>query len=431
MASSTTNLGSSLSIEQRRTQASLEQERVRRSMEATKKRWMAGSETRGIGSSAPPMPQQSSVARAANALLDLQPSRRLPPPINIASDSSTSSTSQNQQQQQQKAAAVRSAVPRRIYRAQDYPVETHSMWNRASVMLDTFVFLYNTLDSLHVQMEPGLWSKVYALPPMRDRRLNWSRLDEARHMQFLPRHQDPTTNGGDSHVFPVAELDESEFDEGRATVTRVGVKRRHERGSAALCNLPVYARKNGLFDPPSTVYDEALRRSFVQQNDGFLCGTHGLNNLMNRIAFAPADMLGIIDEFRPLGTMYAQLEEVTLAALREGVFMLQVSLTSLSELTPLHDTEKYPERKTFLRLLKRAGGMLVYRPTANGHFVTLTYRNDEGDDELKPLPAGGAGSTQRWAIWTASVWWCAARRRRRCSRGTSLRRASSASPIRA
>lgn len=268
-----------------------------------------------------------------------------------------------------------------------YPPVQRSLWNRPEVMVQTFAFLYNTIETLGVQMDESLWRKVYALPPMRNRRLNWSQLGDARQIQFIPRYQPPLEHD-DVFVFPVAEFRDDQFDEGRATVSHIGVKRRHERGKTQN-EVPYYARANGLFDPPVTLHDRTLRRNYVQQNDGFLCATHALNNVMNRIAFAPADTLGVIDVLRPLGNMFAQLEEVMLVALREGVLLLRVSLTMLSELVPLHDTERFPERKVFLRFVKQAGGMLVYRPSADGHFVSLIYSGD------RTLPL----DTPRWAIW--------------------------------
>lgn len=274
----------------------------------------------------------------------------------------------------------------------DFPIVAHSAWNDARTMLHGFSYLYNTIDSLGVQMDRGLWLKIYAETPFRDRHLNWASLDDARRMQFIARNQgvqheqsDEDEDVDDKRKFQSDDF----FEDTTILISKAsGVKRRYRQSS-----LPCYARNNGFFDPPATTYDSTLRRSFVVQNDGFLCSLHSFNNVMNRIAFAPPDTLGVIDMLRPLGNCYAQLEEVILAALREGIFLLQVRLTEASDLIPLHDTSEFPRMKMCLTLLKRAGGMLVYRPSAAGHFVSLVYSDDS---RLVP-------GTPRWAIFDSRI----------------------------
>ncbi len=394
-----------IDLTKRKSIVELEQMRVREANATNRDRWLSNLEARArlATQQQQQQPQSRNTIRATNALLDLQPSRRIVANSTIhildsASSSSTTSTSATTTIppaaiMRPLVIAARNSNTNKRRREQRVPAVPRSSWNRPDVMLETYAFLYNTIDTLAIEMDETLWRKVYALPPMRNRRLNWSRLEEARSIQFLPQYQTPIAGlsggGGDEYVFPVSDLDPRQFDEGRATVARVGAKRRQIEGAASRVELPFYARSNGLFDPPVTIRDRMLRRSYVQQNDGFLCATHALNNVANRIMFAPADMLGVIDVFRPLGNMFAQLEEVILTALREGIFMLQVSLTSLTEFNPLHEAERHPARKTFLRFLKQAGGMLVYRPSAAGHFVSLVYSDDPS------LPP----ATPRWAIW--------------------------------
>lgn len=272
--------------------------------------------------------------------------------------------------------ATTTTPPRAIEKV--YAPVGHSSWNNPAVMIRVYSYLYNTIDSLGVQMDAGLWLKVYGEPPYRNRQLNWSSIADARQMQFVPRYQvapasaSSSTRRTDAYDF---------YDNSALVVASVGMKRPFDFASSTAAfvappRVACFEQNNGFFDPPQTMYDHALRRSFAMQHDGFLCAIHSLNNVSNRMAFAPPDTLGVIDMLRPLGNCYAQLEEVIVAALREGIFLVQIRLTSASDLIPLHDDSEFPANKTCLRLLKRAGGMLVFQPP--GHFVSLVYSEEPG-----------------------------------------------------
>ena len=267
----------------------------------------------------------------------------------------------------------------------EYAVVARSGWSEPSEMAQTYSYLYNTINSLVAQMEPGLWAKVYGEPPHRDRRLNWTRLADARRIVFISR-EDPDA---DERRRELAALpyDEYNFIPGRVTMYGGGGMKR-KLSSVNNGNVPER------FEQPPPTYDRRLRRWFATQyNDGYLCALHSLNNVSNAMTFAPPDILGTIESLRSLGTRFAQLEEVVLAALREGIFLVQIKLTSVNDLVPLHDAEAHPQAKYCLEALKRAGGMLVLRPSGDaGHFVSLVYSSSPD------IPAGG----ERWGVFSTN-----------------------------
>jgi hypothetical protein len=189
----------------------------------------------------------------------------------------------------------------------------------------TYALLYDTIDLLDTQMDATLWSLVYNERDARDRRQPWTRLLSYRHM------------------------------------------RRNERGAYAVDR----------FERPERLDVPETGRSFeTQTRDTFLCGLHAYNNVANSVLMTPPDILRTIELSGPLGSAYASLEDMQLAALRLGTFLMPVRVAERTDLVPLDRRQAFPEQKCALGLLMAAGGMMLYLPNPGGqlgHFVSLTY----------------------------------------------------------
>lgn len=162
----------------------------------------------------------------------------------------------------------------------------------------------------------------------------------------------------------------------------VGFRFAPERGGGQL-NWP----------PPTRARERG--RDFETQDDGYLCGMHALNNVAGGVLLDPPALLSAIgtlrkdDDFEASRsiTLYAQRDELFLAALREGVVLAPLSLTAIEDISSLRgDRSKFPRDKCFERLLRDTGGLLVLAPGdrgAGGHWVPLV-----------PAPDG------RWLIYS-------------------------------
>lgn len=140
--------------------------------------------------------------------------------------------------------------------------------------------------------------------------------------------------------------------------------------------------------PPRT--ERTRGRLFEVQDDGYLCGLHALNNVARALVLDPPGLLSAIGTLRPAGdfdrtrdiTLYAQRDELFLAALRRGIVLAPLALSALEDLDSLRgDASKYPLRKCVERLLRDAGGLLVLAPGdggRGGHWVPLVPSPQDG-----------------------------------------------------
>lgn len=223
-------------------------------------------------------------------------------------------------------------------------------WADENLMNATYALLYNTLEIegrpfLRTQMAEDVWRAVYAPDFTRDRSLCWND-DNHRRLAYQP--------------------------------------------SRRLANRVVMP------GPPRRRADALTGRSYEEQySDGYLCGLHSLNNLANAVLLTPPDVLSAIEVRRNLDNPLAGLEDLILAALREGVFLLAVNMTSASDLTPLDSTETFPKNKCFLNMVERAGGLVIYQQYAQvsgeGHFVSLV-------DTGQGTP--GVAPDNRWTVYS-------------------------------
>jgi len=119
-------------------------------------------------------------------------------------------------------------------------------------------------------------------------------------------------------------------------------------------------------------------RVFPVQRDGFLCGTHSINALASAVVLTPASTLDTIALVRPNvdpsvpRELYAQREEIVLAALREGVVLGSVLLNNYAYFAALDEPSATP--KCLEMCARSAGGIaLLFSSGAGfgGHFVTL------------------------------------------------------------
>ena len=254
-------------------------------------------------------------------------------------------------------------------------------WADPSAMNLTYALLYNTIDAtdafyLPNQLDERMWQSVYA-PSVRNRRLCWAD-GSPRAFDYRPQQAAPE----------IASATSNEKNDGSRKRAIVDRPRRSIRPTTAPIN----------FTPPVRNRDSGTGRSFeVQHNEGFLCPLHTLNNIANSVLLSPPDMLQAIELVRTLEPNIASLEELSLAALREGVFLLPIALTDASALNPLDAEQTYPELKFFLTLLEEARGMIIYTPAHGfgyvGHFVSLVYA-EPGE--------GGLDPSRRWLVYSTS-----------------------------
>ena len=123
-------------------------------------------------------------------------------------------------------------------------------------------------------------------------------------------------------------------------------------------------------------------RLFPVQRDGFLCGTHSLNALARGALLNPASvfetmllMRDSVDPAVPFG-LYAQRDELIVAALREGVVLGCVLLSDLTQLAMLKCGAQLPvpPHRAFEHAVGAAGGLILHFASADGeggHYVTV------------------------------------------------------------
>ena len=265
-------------------------------------------------------------------------------------------------------------------------------------MNSTYALLYSTLvvcnaPYLPSQMEPELWRLVYGTAAARDRSMSWAYASgdnaEARAFCYTPQNKT-------REILQQEKTAKARIALLRASTDICGDDRKREVERERYMLDALRRQPNERFQrPPRVTLPEYRGRSFeVQEHDAYLCGMHALNNVANSVLLTPPDLLQAIELCRPLDSRYASWEEMCLAGLREGVFLLPLRLSDVSDLNPLDETEALPARKFCLELIKRAGGLVVFEPSesvATGHYVSLIYtrgaeyeagtEQDEEDDQ--------------------------------------------------
>lgn len=240
--------------------------------------------------------------------------------------------------------------------------DTQPEWADPAEMNATYALLYNTLEFnarpfLPIQMDESIWRLVYA-PPARDRRRCWRELGS---LSYKPQRRVEGTRS--------------------------------------------QPRTDALAVPRRNVHRPTGRSFEMQQDDGYLCGMHSMNNVANAVLLTPPDHQSAIEAVRPLVSRLASIEELTLAALREGVFFVPLKLVAASDLNPLDPAERFPADKMCLRMVERARGMVVYQPSpqpgGDGHFVSLVY--------TEPPPSSSSSSASsdnddyRWLVYSTGA----------------------------
>jgi len=261
-------------------------------------------------------------------------------------------------------------------------------WARPQSMARAYALLYNTLmvrnaPYLMSQMDESVWRLVFGSAACRPRHLSWARARndnrESRAFVYAERRTTAQQLARQRELRGrIATLRDS------ADLTGALQERMVERARAELRRVEQPTAER-FPRPPRDTHADLVHRSFqVQYHDAYLCGMHSLNNVANSVLLTPPDILQAIELMRSLEPRFAAYEELALAALREGVFLLPVKLTDPSDLNPLDYSELAPRNKYFLDLLEEAGGMVVYEPGAPpelGHYVSLVYVPEADDPD--------------------------------------------------
>lgn len=254
---------------------------------------------------------------------------------------------------------------------------------RPGNMAHTYALLYKTCgaDLLSVQMEENLWRVVYGRPPARDRTHSWA-------------EQPCSYERGARERFARWEKEVRALERARELHGDGSTLARARQLGIDMANEGKNSTQT--FDPPPLAFVSRLQRAFeVQEYDGFLCSLHATHSLANAVIFTPNDILDTIEMMRPLESSFAQVEELILCALREGIFLMPLRLSRHCDLTPLDSGERWPRDKPTLKLIERAGGLVLYCSDAisggdSGHYVTLVHT---------PL---AADSKWRWVIYSTN-----------------------------
>jgi len=268
----------------------------------------------------------------------------------------------------------------------DNDVDAAPDWAEPYSMAKAYTLLYNTLavrnsPYLPAQMDEAVWRLVYGVAAARPRHLCWAAARannrESRAFAYAERRTTARRRAHEAELRTrIATLRDS-ADLGSAVRSRMVERARDE---LRRLEQPVGER---FPRPPRTEHRELGGRSFeVQHHDAYLCGMHSLNNVANRVLLSPPDLLHAVELLRPLEPRFASYEELALAALREGIFLVPVKLTEPADLNPLDCAEPAPRTKFFLELLEEAGGMIVFQPSAPpalGHFVSLVHAPHAAD----------------------------------------------------
>lgn len=242
----------------------------------------------------------------------------------------------------------------------DVGIRIPHRWSFPIDMQRAYAFLFQTIDTLRVQMSADLWRLVYDSVAGRDRAATWTReLTYTRQHLFAAEQQDR-----DNYAQRLEELRAN--DDGLDAVHVDEAVRLQEKHVRAL-HVKIARDRVMAFEPPTRIEDAATGSSFEVQTDSDYCSVHALNNIARSVLFTPPDVLSAIECTRNLVVRCAAPEDVQLMALREGVVLLQLKLSDID------DTDQLTDGACFSSMLERAGGMLVYQPSGYGigHYVSL------------------------------------------------------------
>ncbi len=261
------------------------------------------------------------------------------------------------------------------------------LWADPEMMTATYALLYNVhvccgapyLPSL---MEERVWRLVYGDAAVRPRNLCWayasgdadSEMETAAFVYKKQRSTPDERSRMRSLRTLIGELRSNGADlEARALQHQI------TRAQRELAQLEKGGDTEFFLRPARTIERKFAggQRAFeAQVHDGYLCALHAFNNVANSVVLSPPDLLQSIELLRSLTTRFASTEELMLAALREGVFLLPLKVSTAAELGALDRDQPFPRRKYALELIERAGGMIILqkRPEPNpGHFVALVH----------------------------------------------------------
>jgi len=261
-------------------------------------------------------------------------------------------------------------------------------WAEPKAMARTYALLYNTLlvcnaPYMMSQMSEDVWRLVYGSASCRPRHMSWAKARddnrESRAFVYAERRTTAQQLARQRELrVRIATLRDS-VDLTGAVQERMVERAREELRRVERPTAERFPR------PPRDTHAALANRSFqIQHHDAYLCGMHSLNNVANCVLLSPPDILQTVELMRSLEPRFAAYEELALAALREGIFLMPVKLTDPSDLNPLDYSESAPRSKYFLDLLEEAGGMVVYQPSAPpalGHYVSLVYVPEAEDPD--------------------------------------------------
>jgi hypothetical protein len=263
--------------------------------------------------------------------------------------------------------------------------DTAPAWCSVYNMNATYALLYNTLSVrgapyLPAQMSESAWRLVYGEPSVRNRSLCWADANK-RPFSYAARRLTESARAAAEQVRQrISALRSSVDIEG-------GARERMLAKETLVLNRITAPSPERYVRPPRDTHAQLDNTSFeMQVNDMHLCGLHALHNVAGRVLLSPPDLMSAIELLRPLDTRFASLEELSLAALREGIFLLPVKLTSASDLNSLDFAEREPRNKFFAELLEEARGMILFQRSALGgadHYVSLVHvpESEDPDDE--------------------------------------------------
>lgn len=259
-------------------------------------------------------------------------------------------------------------------------------WSFPEDMHCTYAFLFDAARELRVRLAPDLWRLVYNCAAARSREVAW--LDT---IGYTRRHLLVAEN----RVQAEYEQRMCDLEENKIALDEQALSEATRRQEKAIRLLKMRIARNRLmsFEPPFFTTDAVSGAPFEVQSDSFYCAVHALNNVARSLLFTPPDMLAAIECTRTLDERCASPEDVMLMALREGVFLLQVSLTHID------DADQLSDGRNFAALLQSAGGMLIYQPSGTGvgtgHYVPLVRVRDQwlifsGESVLERSPSASA-----------------------------------------
>lgn len=239
-------------------------------------------------------------------------------------------------------------------------------WSFPNDMHRSYAFLFQTVETLRVQMSAELWQLVYDRPAARDRSVAW-----VRELVYTRRHMLASERKArGAYDERMLELRENEI---RLDATTLGEAIRRQEKAIRTLDMAIARNRLMSFAPPTKTEDPHSGSVFEVQSDGLYCGVHALNNMARSLLFAPPDVLSAIECTRTLDECCASPEDLMLMSLREGIFLLQLKLTDIDDADQLTGGTFFPQ------LLERAGALLIYQPSGygTGHYVPLLRIRDQ------------------------------------------------------